>query len=374
MLRVLLIANSFDPAERHAGGFIHLTEVATRWGDVELTVMAPSCARHIIERRIPILRYCATPDIRWAPRALQWLLRGVLSMPKGYALRKNCDVTLVLAPFLPDILPATAFGLDRSAVYLWHFIGDPWRRPGNRLRNLLASINESLGSALARRARVLIAGTKLVAHEFAPRGRAKTFVTSNGVDHLAPSPPVATRSGVVSVGRLHPAKGVEDLLRAWARLPAELRREGMRIVGEGTATYVRRLQVLAAELGVADSVTIVEGADDAAKVRELAAARVFAFASREEGWCIALAEAMREQLPCVTYALPVFDEVFPQGRLAVPIGDIEAFASALHRLLANESLRQRVAGEAGRTAQALTWHRAADVERIALLYAAGRSV
>ena len=64
----------------------------------------------------------------------------------------------------------------------------------------------------------------------------------------------------------------------------------------------------------------------------------------------------------MTYALPVFDEIFPAGRLAAPVGDVRAFAARLVRLLSDDELRTRLANEASKLAEDFSWQRAAEIE------------
>jgi glycosyltransferase involved in cell wall biosynthesis len=367
-LRVGIIANTYDPDDHYAGGFVHLLESASRWSGVELTVLAPTCVRPLFEGRMRVARYLAAPDLLQLGRAAKWLLRGLLTLRAGARLRSSCDVVIVLSHLLPDMLPATIFGRRRCAVYLWHFMEPPSQRDGDRLRNFLAYGNELAGKWLAMRCRALIVGTQRLARLAGIADRAGTFVTTNGVDHLVAADGERARRGAIYVGRLYPTKRVEDLVEAWALLDAPVRAQGLAIVGQGPVEYVQQLQRRIDELGVRDSIVLMAGVDDARKATLLQAARVFAFPSGEEGWGIAIAEAMGAGLPCVTYDLDVYREVFPQGRVAVALGDIAGFAAALGGLLAGDTRCAQLAGEASQLARGFTWQRASEIDRSALEY------
>jgi glycosyltransferase involved in cell wall biosynthesis len=90
--------------------------------------------------------------------------------------------------------------------------------------------------------------------------------------------------------------------------------------------------------------------------------KVFVFPSHEEGWGIAIAEAMACGLPVVAYDLPVYLEVFPEGMLMVPINNIRRFSEEVLSLLANEEKRH-VLGKKGRALVSIyDWNQVAAKE------------
>ncbi|HUA10113.1 MAG TPA: glycosyltransferase family 4 protein [Candidatus Acidoferrales bacterium] len=271
---------------------------------------------------------------------------------------------------MPDILPAAAFGSNRTIVHLWHLIGSPFKRRGGLVNNLLAYCNEVVGMNLALRSAALVVGSHLLAKELGVEGCERTFVTTNGVEHLAPRAS-EERHGALYVGRLHPTKSVEDLIAAWEIVHRTLPEEKIVLVGRGNRDYVDALRSLIAEKHLERAVVVREDVDNEEKGMLLGSAEVFAFPSREEGWGIAVAEAMAAGVPCVTYDLPIFQEIFPEGRSIAPIDDVGAFAQRLLELLTDERLRAKLAGEAAQLGSTFTWERAAEIESSAIEYVIG---
>ncbi len=74
--------------------------------------------------------------------------------------------------------------------------------------------------------------------------------------------------------------------------------------------------------------------------------------------------------PCVMYDLPVFDDVFPGGRMKVPIGDIPAFADAIARVLTDDELFARLSAEAKTIGEGFSWDRVAGVMEATILQVA----
>ena len=70
---------------------------------------------------------------------------------------------------------------------------------------------------------------------------------------------------------------------------------------------------------------------------------------------------MRAGLPCVTYDLPIFEEIFPIGRLEAPLGDFATLGKRVIELLADEPARLRHAADALKLAETFSWERASHI-------------
>ncbi|MCG7288065.1 glycosyltransferase family 4 protein [Cellulomonas sp. ACRRI] len=168
---------------------------------------------------------------------------------------------------------------------------------------------------------------------------------------------------LVACGRLNPAKGHDDLLRAVRRLADRGLDARLVVLGEderGGAGHRRDLEALVGALGLADRVRL-PGAVGEDRVRaELGAAHVFALASHAEPLGVAVMEALAMALPVVVCAGGGVGELVADGRtgLLVPPRDPEALAAAVARLAADPALATAL-GAAGR-------------EHVAAGYASGR--
>jgi poly(glycerol-phosphate) alpha-glucosyltransferase len=96
---------------------------------------------------------------------------------------------------------------------------------------------------------------------------------------------------------LHPKKGLDLLLEAWAA--AGRRTEGWKLViaGPGDAAYVRALRNLAARLRLTESALFLGPVHGDAKRAALLGADCFVLPSRSEGMPMAALEAMAHRLP-----------------------------------------------------------------------------
>ncbi len=160
---------------------------------------------------------------------------------------------------------------------------------------------------------------------------------------LGTRPPVIT-----TVGRLVDVKDHPTLIRAFA-LVRKSREASLQIAGVGPNR--ERLVALAAELGVADDVHLLGWRDDPYSI--LQDSDIFVLSSTTEGFGIVLVEALACGLPVVsTDCRSGPREILEDSRsgLLVPVGDPEAMATAILRLLEDGELYSQMSTQATRRA------------------------
>ncbi|MCA1284261.1 glycosyltransferase family 4 protein [Salipiger bermudensis] len=157
---------------------------------------------------------------------------------------------------------------------------------------------------------------------------------------------------ILSVGLLARRKGHDVLIRALARI-ADLDWSAQ-IVGKSFDPVVEaELRALIAETGLGGRVALAGELPDAALARAYREARLFALATRYEGYGMALAEALCHGLPIVTCAGGAVPDTVGQGALLAPPDDPESFADHLRRLLSDDAARAELARRARAEGRAL---------------------
>lgn len=141
---------------------------------------------------------------------------------------------------------------------------------------------------------------------------------------------------VLSVGRLHPQKRQDVLIRAFAIVSRGLTDIRLLILGEGSER--ERLLSLVEELNVSEVVDIVPFSQNPYPYYKNAA--VFVLASEWEGFGNVLVEAMACELPVICTDCPGGPrEILRGGRFGVlvPVGDVSALSVELSKILTKET-------------------------------------
>lgn len=158
---------------------------------------------------------------------------------------------------------------------------------------------------------------------------------------------------IVSAGRLTQQKNFPLLIRAFAQICEKYPDYRLVIYGEGALLENHR--ALAAELGVADRVEFPGYTTDIADAIQDAA--LFVLPSDYEGMPNALAEAMALGLPCVATDCPAGGSKYliqnGENGLLVPVGDVDATAQAMDRVLSDGDFAKSIGSKAAGVQQRL---------------------
>lgn len=148
---------------------------------------------------------------------------------------------------------------------------------------------------------------------------------------------------LISVGRLDEAKGFDDLLRGVSLI--RKKHPSLRVWIVGAGNYLPLLQSRIESQGLSEYVNLLGARADVPRL--LAASDVYVSTSRVEGMSISMLEAMAAGLPVVaTCAGENSRLVLPTTGVLISIGDIQALADGLDRLLSSPSLRVSLGVEA----------------------------
>lgn len=214
-------------------------------------------------------------------------------------------------------------------------------------RRSLGTLWERLRAFAYPRARRIVFQSTGVRNWFPESVRAKGVVIPNPVP---PPPPLegpyeADPRRILAIGRLHPVKGFDVLIEAFARAQAQVPGWRLDIHGEGDARAELEGRIQAA--GLAGQVRL-PGLTDR-PYDEMRRSAIFVMSSRVEGFPNALVEAMACGLPVVSTAFGgAAGDILTDGHdgLLVPSEDPAALAEALVRLMKDGELRTRLGAAA----------------------------
>lgn len=272
------------------------------------------------------------------------ILRSILFSPKQYF-----DAIVASSHYPYDVIPAIflKLRLPRSKFMVYfHSLDIPYRDAG--LSRIISIIGNYLGALLVKMNADLVFTVNRYTQNFLlslgiEKGR--VFLTDNGVDvrHFT-SQPKKFFDGCF-IGRHVKHKGIYDLLRIWEIVRESKPDAKLAICGHGEETS--KIDEFVRKKKLEGNVLLLGFVQENEKYEVLCSSRIFIFPSYLEGWGIAIAEAMSCRLPVVAYKLPVYNEVFEDKLVTLPLGNVGEMAKQVLFLLENPEAAKKI-GEDGR--------------------------
>ena len=284
----------------------------------------------------------------------QWLLAHV----------REYDLVHVhaLFSFAPTVASYSARFRGVPYVISPHGVLGVWGLENRRPRLKRASIQWVEGPLL-RRARCVQFCSRREQDEFSQLG---VHANTSVIPHAMPAEPgdvaistfkppaelaaLAGRPAILFLARIHPIKGLELLLRAFAGVIQQHPNVVLLVAGNGEASFVAGLQKLALNLGISNHIRWIGFVSGTFKRWLFERASVFVQPSWSENFGIAVAEAMAIGVPViVTNGVGIADIVAKNHCGLVTESTIPSLQQAINDLLKDDVTRLRM-GAAGRHA------------------------
>ena len=140
----------------------------------------------------------------------------------------------------------------------------------------------------------------------------------------------------VWTGRVHPQKGIDDLLTTFEWLKAKLPNFRAVIIGKSRD----KLEPIIQARGLAENIFFSGLVSEEEKFRLLKSSRVFLMPSRYESWGIVVGEALVSGVPVVAYKLDCYPSVFGDA-----VRYVQPFNGAEFQCAAEDEIRRQRAGQ-----------------------------
>lgn len=265
------------------------------------------------------------------------------------------------------ILGRTARAQGKPLVLHPHGMFEPWILNRSRGKKKIAHL--LFENANFRGARLWRALTGKEADQIRAQGiTAPIVVAPNGVDpapfdaHARTESRESTQRTALFLGRLHPKKGIDLLIQAWAALPVAVREDwNLVIAGPDEGGYKARLLDLVCSHSLEKEISFPGLITGDAKIGLLTNSDLFLLTSHSEGFSVAILEAMAARVPVIATEACNFPDLFEEGGGWKCEPEIVSIGETLRQALnaGDEELRQR--GQAGRNLldASYTWKSAA---------------
>lgn len=169
--------------------------------------------------------------------------------------------------------------------------------------------------------------------------------SADGIDEEFPQ--MKERQRILFLSRLHPKKGLENLLQAWRQLAPEFSNWCLIIAGSGDPAYELNLKTFVVDSGLDRNVLFLGAIYGEAKKRVLAAADVFVLPSYSEGFSMAVLEAAAAGLPVLLTSECNFPELTKAGAAVEVSPEARAVAAGLRQILELSTAERKAMGQRG---------------------------
>jgi glycosyltransferase involved in cell wall biosynthesis len=375
-----------------AGGYRIAIELIRRWSsrtDLTFHIYTTKDGQKMIKRYITQNKKIVY-DLIWSPTFLTKLClnHALISIVLYIFLflygsiealisdkKESTVLVYSVTPFLPDLIPGLLMKLRTRSIkwFVAHAMfapnpltrgfGIPKRLRIPSLRDMGFYLNEKLTYPLFKKFADFISETndldrkRCIREGFSPE---RVLVIKGGVDiklsQTIPEPK-EKKYDAVFIGRLHPQKGLLELIDIW-RFVCEKRSDaGLVIIGNGPLE--KDIEIKIRKHGLEKNIILFGFKDGIEKIRIFKNSKIVLHPAIYDSGGMAACEAMACGLPGVSFDLPALKTYYPKGMLKTPCFDLKAFAENIQRLLEDQELYGKLQKEALELAREWDWDRRA---------------
>lgn len=235
---------------------------------------------------------------------------------------------------------------------IYHVLLSPKDRQGSYITNLIAFKLQRLSFWMMKRrgTKVLALNDKLY-HEVTDLGFTKKQlgVLGAGIDFdtISSFKPTKTYDYDVAVlARVAPVKGIFDAVKIWKKVHAAHPDAKLVWIGGGGGAPKSQMENQIKVAGLSKTFHLAGFVEKEEAYNMLKSAKLFLCTDHENGWGLAVCEAMASGLPVASYDLDIFGSVYKKGYKTAKLFDTDGFADNVIELLNSQKERKKLAKEA----------------------------
>ncbi len=373
-LKLLIIINGWS-GKNIGGGDYHMLNVMKEWSNFHhISLVIPKFgflfSRSLLSDKYKIYLSSsgtnAVDRFRLIPTYFKRIMRAIF-----IDFRDKPDVVICSSHLLFDTLPGFILRYRFRAklvVYVHHIIAKHYDYRGGMLSRI-SILGERLSLPLIKSANILFVVNEQVREELIDMGfeAHKILLSSNGVDYKAIDSVKAIHDTIYDAcfcGRLVKRKGIYDLIEIWKLVTLRYPKSKLVIVGDGPE--YKNLSVKLKESNLGENIQIMGFVSEHEKYLIMKESKVFIFPSYEEGWGIAVAEAIACGLDVVLYDIGAY-KVFETHIIMVEKGNTRKMAKIVTELLGKQISNNNHGRMSGRIGTVLDWQDVANREVQAII-------
>jgi len=255
------------------------------------------------------------------------------------------DINIIYggSDFFPDVVPAFLYKIihpkTKWVQCIFHIYPKWNKRQGNKFKNFVGEYSQKISFLLIKKADQIININSQVTKELIRQGFDKNKINLNtpGIDfnHLSSLEidKTTAKYNATFLGRLHASKGIFDLVKTWQIVTESIPDAKLAIIGGSNEKIKSELISEIIKNNLQNNIDILGHLPDDLPFKLIKNSDVFIFPSHEEGFAIAIAEALACETPIVAWNLPSYKETYGDLTTQVEENNINEFAKATIEIL-----------------------------------------
>jgi len=242
--------------------------------------------------------------------------------------------------FFPDVIPSWLYQkINKETRWIqcvYHLYPSYKIRAGNIILNFLLQSSQKFSLYLSKTNSKVVTINSDVYTDLLNLGydiNNLTIITP-GIDFavIQSSPKALIRKeniNAVFLGRIKVSKGVFDLLDIWSLVIKEKENLQLTIIGSGEEKIQNELHKQIRLKKLEKNISVIGFVDSEKKYELMKNSNVFIFPSHEEGFGIAIAEALACSMNVLVWDLPVYEEIYGNNIIKIDMGNNFKFSQEI---------------------------------------------
>jgi len=366
--KLLIIANNNIGTGQSGGDTIFLEFIKHWQKKLDITVVGSAESKRLLKRfrlkpkfiqsdSINKKSYPSTLNILW--HCCRRTFKAFKIFYKHKKIFKESGYCYTASDFIPDFIfglfykSVNAKGKWLCAQYLFAPAPNDKNTPYRTqpLKGFLYYIFQKITKKLANKYADFILITSEPDKKLFPKKQ--VIVVQGGVDITTSGkylkskkiiPPSQRQFDAVFIGRLHPQKGVLELIDIWKLVIRKIPNAQLAIIGNGQLEKKIKDQILKSKMN--ENITLFGFKSGKDKFDIFKNSKIVVHPAIYDSGGMAAAEAMAWGLPGVSFDLESLKTYYPQGMLKSPQNNFQSFADNIVKLLTDSKLYNQISDDA----------------------------
>lgn len=334
--KIIAFLNAYSQGK--SGADVIFVEIYKRLKNINLTVITSELGKQFCLKNGLKASFIITTTEESFNNIIYTYIRRITIALKKIKKITDADIIYSTSDALPDVLPAFLLSkkLNKPLIgNIFHII------PAKRF---ISFITQKISFKLYKlRNTTCFVDNDILKEDLVEQGfdKNKLILRYPGIniDFIQKVKPVSDYDAI-SMIRIHESKGVFDLIEIWQDVLNKIPKATLGIIGTGDETCIDVMKQKIYENNLSNSIKLLGFLDDTEAFQLIKGSKVFLFPSHEEGFGMAVGEALACSTNVIAYDLPVFKNTFKKHISTVPSFNKRIFSQKVIKLLKSKKKLQ----------------------------------